>query len=65
MAYKLRHCPTPRREFYREAEALFLEQMPLIPLFVYTNRHLVHASVHGTPGNVLNLVNYRYIWLEP
>jgi oligopeptide transport system substrate-binding protein len=58
-------APTGEKRFatYREAERIFLEQMPIIPLFVYTNRHLVHPSVKGIPGNLLDQVNYRHVSL--
>ncbi len=58
-------APTAEQRFatYAEAERIFLEQVPIIPLFVYTNRHLVHPSVRGAPGNLLDQVNYRYVSL--
>ncbi len=57
--------PAERFAIYRAAETRLMEQMPIIPLFIYTNRHLVHPSVHGVPGNLLDQVNYRYVRLDP
>lgn len=53
-----------RLALYREAESILLGEMPLIPLFVYTNRHLIHPSLRGAPDNLMDRVNYRYVWLE-
>jgi hypothetical protein len=33
--------------------------MPIVFLFVYTNRHLVHPGVRETPGNLINQVTVK------
>jgi ABC-type oligopeptide transport system substrate-binding subunit len=29
---------------FREAEERLMEQMPIIPIYTYTSRHLIHAE---------------------
>ena len=50
---------------YSKAESLLLSEMPIIPLFSYTTKRLQHPSVQGMPANILDSVNYRYVWLDP
>ena len=41
-----------------------MEQMPIIPIYTYTSNHLIHPSVRGLPPNLMDYVNFRYIWLD-
>jgi oligopeptide transport system substrate-binding protein len=50
--------------FYK-AEKMLMEQMPIIPIYTYTSKHLVHPSVCGMPGNLMDSLNLRYVWLKP
>jgi oligopeptide transport system substrate-binding protein len=54
-----------RLQLMREAETILLDQVPIVPIYTYTSKHLVHASVRGAPANVLDTINYRYVWLDP
>ena len=38
--------------FY-EAETMLMEEMPIIPVYTYTSKHLVHPSVKGLPSNLM------------
>ena len=49
--------------FY-EAETLLMESMPIIPIYTYTSKHLVHPSVQGLPPNLMDSPNMKYVWLE-
>ena len=49
---------------YREAEALLLRDLPVIPLFYETSRHLVHSSVRGRHPNLFDIHPYQALWLE-
>ena len=51
------------RIFY-EAEKRLMEQMPIIPIYTYTSKHLVHESVRGLASNVMDSLNLRYVWLD-
>ena len=50
--------------FY-QAERMLMEAMPIIPIYTYTSKHLVHPSVCGLPPNLMDSLNLRYVWLEP
>ena len=50
--------------FY-EAEKRLMEQMPIIPIYTYTSKHLIHPSVCGMPANLMDSLNLKYVWLEP
>lgn len=47
-----------------EAESRLMEAMPFIPIYTYARQHLVNGSVQGMPPNIMDYVNYKYIWLE-
>lgn len=53
-----------RYDYFRHAEAILLDEMPIIPLYIYTSVHLVHDSVNGMPGNILDYVLYKNISLR-
>ena len=42
-------APTEEERFaiFHEAETLLMQQMPIIPIYTYATRHLVHPSVEG------------------
>lgn len=49
-----------------QAEAILLEQMPIIPIYTYVSAHLVHPDVKGMPPNLLNYASFKHIELaEP
>jgi oligopeptide transport system substrate-binding protein len=50
--------------FY-EAETMLMEEMPIIPVYTYTSKHLVHPSVKGLPSNLMDSLNLKYVSLEP
>jgi oligopeptide transport system substrate-binding protein len=49
--------------FYR-AETLLMEQMPILPIYTYTSKHLIHPSVKGLPSNLMDSINLKYVWLD-
>ncbi len=54
-----------RHAYFLEAETRLMEQMPIIPIYTYTTRHLVNPSVCGLPPNLLDLPNFKYVYLDP
>lgn len=54
-----------RFSIFRAAEARLMRQMPIIPIYTYTSKHLVHPSVRGMPANLMDSLNLRYVWLDP
>jgi oligopeptide transport system substrate-binding protein len=54
-----------RLEIFKQAEKILLEEMPVIPIYIYTSNNLVHSSVKNFGRNILNQANYRDMYLEP
>ncbi|WOJ97824.1 peptide ABC transporter substrate-binding protein [Congregibacter brevis] len=50
--------------FYK-AEQMLMEQMPIIPIYTYTSKHLTQHSVCGMPSNLMDSPNLKYVWLDP
>lgn len=53
-----------RLAIFQQAETLLMEQMPIIPLYTYTSKHLVHPSVSGMPPNLMDSANFKYVSLD-
>ncbi|MFK8018600.1 MAG: peptide ABC transporter substrate-binding protein [Pseudomonadales bacterium] len=54
-----------RLEVFYQAEELLMEQVPILPIFTYASKHLVHESVLGLTSNYMDFVNFRYVSLQP
>ncbi|MFT6958216.1 MAG: oligopeptide transport system substrate-binding protein [Halieaceae bacterium] len=54
-----------RFAIFREAETMLMEQMPILPIYTYTSKHLIHHTVKGLPANVMDSLNLKYVWLDP
>ncbi|RLQ23380.1 peptide ABC transporter substrate-binding protein [Seongchinamella sediminis] len=54
-----------RYRIFHEAETLLMEQMPILPIYTYTSKHLIHHSVKGLPSNLMDSLNLKYVWLDP
>jgi oligopeptide transport system substrate-binding protein len=48
----------------REAEAILLEDQPIIPIYHYVNADLRRSVVHGIKENPRNNVNFRDVYVE-
>lgn len=46
------------------AEEMLMNEMPIIPIYTYTSKHLIHPSVCGLPPNLMDSLNFRYVWLD-
>ena len=67
MILKLAPNAKTREERYRifyEAETMLMEQMPILPIYTYTSKHLIHPSVRGLPSNLMDSLNLKYVWLD-
>lgn len=53
-----------RYRLFEEAESILLDELPIIPLYVYTNKSLIQPSVHGIESNLLDYIAYKYVWLS-
>jgi len=54
-----------RSETLRQAEAILLQEMPVIPLYFYTRNYLIQPSVKGWEQNLLDIHPYKNVRLEP
>ncbi len=57
--------PEKRMELLREAETIMIEQVPLVPFYTYSSKHLIQPGVRGVGNNVLDTVNFKHISLDP
>jgi len=54
-----------RFAIFQEAETMLMEQMPILPIYTYTSKHLIHPSVQGLPSNLMDSLNLKYVSLDP
>ncbi len=54
-----------RYRLMREAEAILLEAMPIIPIHIYTSKSLVHPALKGLEPNILDYTLYKNLSLDP
>lgn len=55
---------TERLAAFAEAEKILLDDMPVIPIYVYTSNNLKALSVQGFPDNILNEPKFKHIYLQ-
>jgi len=55
---------TVRFEIFKKAETILLDELPMIPIYFYTNVYLIQPSVKGWYPNNLNIHNYKFVYLE-
>jgi len=56
--------PEARLRILELAEALFLSEMPIIPVYWYTTNYLLHTAVKGWHPLLLNNHPYKFVDLE-
>lgn len=54
-----------RYDAYQRAEAILLDEMPIIPIYFYTRPRLIQPSVRGWYPNVLDQYDFKSIHLAP
>ena len=54
-----------RYKLFQEAEKLLLEEMPILPIYTYTNKALISPDVKGWDANILDTHPYKYVSLSP
>jgi oligopeptide transport system substrate-binding protein len=57
--------PQARLELFQKAEAILLEEAPVIPIYFYTKPYLLQTSVRNWHENILDHHPYKYVYLEP
>jgi oligopeptide transport system substrate-binding protein len=50
---------------YQKAEAILMEEMPVVPIFIFSEPRLIQPNVKGWYPNLLDSPNYRSIYLVP
>jgi oligopeptide transport system substrate-binding protein len=53
-----------RFAYLQEAEAILLEEAPLIPLYFYSANYLMSSDVKGAYHNLMDYLLYKHIYLE-
>ncbi|MGH6925789.1 MAG: peptide ABC transporter substrate-binding protein [Propylenella sp.] len=53
-----------RSDLLEKAEALLLEELPIIPILYYSSRSLVSSKLKGWEDNVMNVHGTRFLSLE-
>lgn len=53
-----------RYKLMAEAEAILLDEMPVIPIYIYNSKSLVHPSLKGLTPNILDYTVYKNLSLD-
>lgn len=56
--------PAARTTLLLEAEAVLMDELPIVPLWHSTRNYLLHPAVRGFTPNVMDLHAYNHIWFE-
>ena len=57
--------PTARYALLAKAEALFLEERPILPVYWYVRNYMLHPDVKGWDPLILDNHPYKFVRLEP
>ena len=53
-----------RFEYFQQAEAILLDEAPMVPIYHYTHAFLIQPSVQGWYPNLLDRHPYKYVSLK-
>jgi oligopeptide transport system substrate-binding protein len=53
-----------RYEYFQKAEAILLDDAPLIPLYFYDQTYAINPAVRGYSTNLMDLRQLEKVWLE-
>jgi oligopeptide transport system substrate-binding protein len=56
--------PKARLELFQQAEALLLDELPLIPIYYYTRVYLLHPAVKNWHANYQDHHPFKHVYLE-
>ncbi len=54
-----------RFDAFQKAEAILLDEVPVVPIYFYTRSRLIQPSVKGYYGNLLDQHSFQSVHLEP
>lgn len=57
--------PATRMTLLARAEAIALEEVPIIPLFFYVKPYLIHPAVQNWHGNLHALYGFKEVYMDP
>jgi len=57
--------PQQRLEVFQKAEAILLDELPIIPIYFYTHVYALRPEVKGWYPTILDNHPYKYVYLEP
>jgi len=57
--------PAKRLEYFQQAEEILMDQVPVIPIYIYTRVYLLDPGVKGWNPTILDHHPYKYLYLEP
>lgn len=60
----LAHTTDDRFAMLNEAEDILMDELPILPIYIYTRPYLLHPSVRNWNPKLLDNRNMKYIWLE-
>lgn len=57
--------PKERFKLFQKAEAILLDEMPVLPIYYYVSIYLLQPSVKNYHPTILDHQPYKYIYLDP
>lgn len=57
--------PKHRMKYFREAEEILIEELPILPIYFYVTKDMVSPKVRGLNPNIRNLIAFKYLYLAP
>jgi oligopeptide transport system substrate-binding protein len=56
--------PQQRLEVFQKAEAILVDELPIIPIYFYTHVYASRPEIKGLYPNILDYHPYKYVYLE-
>lgn len=53
-----------RLEIFQKAEAILMDEVPIIPIYIYTRVYLMQPNVKGFYPTIIDNHPYKYIWID-
>jgi oligopeptide transport system substrate-binding protein len=56
--------PKQRLEVFQKAEAILMDELPILPIYFYTSTHAIRPELKGWHPNILDIHPYKFLYLE-
>ncbi len=53
-----------RLEVFQRAEAILMDELPILPIYFYTSTHAIRPELKGWHPNILDIHPYKFLYLE-